>query len=363
MSGTATVYTCRDARTPPPDAHQQVTHESVAGLIASLKGACFGGECALAAPAGEDVYLVPHDTLLADELAELRLDPVRDLFGGVVPHGFVATKAICHDTIGAGARPPGWSAAFAEEVREVVLPGFSVFCREDALCAGRALLSEGGVRVKPPEKSGGYGQTVLSSEAELEAAVEALEDAALASAGLVLEPDLQGVVTYSVGQVVIDGLRASYWGTQSQTRDNEGRVAYGGSALTVVRGGFEDVLGEALSPEIRQAILQALVFDRAARVHYGADGSRRNYDVLHGADARGALRSGVVDQSWRIGGASASELLALTTLRDQPGRRVVRVQNVERFGAGLTPPPGAVVQFSGVDPALGPLLKYALVGD
>ena len=39
--------------------------------------------------------------------------------------------------------------------------------------------------------------------------------------------------------------------------------------------------------------------------------SRRNYDVVAGLDARGQRRCGVLEQSWRVGGASPAELVAL----------------------------------------------------
>jgi hypothetical protein len=39
------------------------------------------------------------------------------------------------------------------------------------------------------------------------------------------------------------------------------------------------------------------------------------------------------------------------------------VRTEEHYGAGTTPPPGATVQFHGVDPAAGPLLKLTVVED
>ena len=73
-----------------------------------------------------------------------------DLFGGVVPHPFVATKAITHPLVEPdAAAPEGWSHGFARRVRSVVLPGFTAFTLQDARKAGLRLLERGPVRLKP----------------------------------------------------------------------------------------------------------------------------------------------------------------------------------------------------------------------
>jgi hypothetical protein len=71
----------------------------------------------------------------------------------------------------------------------------------------------------------------------------------------------------------------------------------------------------------------------------------------------------VLESSWRIGGASGAEAAALLRFRDEPVRRWLGVRTEEHYGAGTTPPPGATVQFHGVDPAAGPLLKLTVVED
>jgi hypothetical protein len=69
----------------------------------------------------------------------------------------------------------------------------------------------------------------------------------------------------------------------------------------------------------------------------------------------------VLEQSWRIGGASGAEIAALEAFRADPGLRVVRASTVEAYGAGAVPPPGATVYFCGVDDDAGPITKYATV--
>jgi uncharacterized protein DUF3182 len=108
-------------------------------------------------------------------------------------------------------------------------------------------------------------------------------------------------------------------------------------------------------------VAQARVYDAAAMEHFpGLFASRRNYDVARGLDARGRRRSGVLEQSWRLGGASGAEVAALEAFRAAPALRAVRAATVEIYGEGTAPPPGATVYFHAVDGRDGPLLKYAL---
>ena len=89
--------------------------------------------------------------------------------------------------------------------------------------------------------------------------------------------------------------------------------------------------------------------------------SRRNYDVLRGRDARGQWHCGVLEQSWRIGGASGPEVAALEAFRADPGLRAVHARSTEAYGADAKPASGAIVHFHGVDSRAGPLAKYTFV--
>src|SRR5262245_34184116 len=131
--------------------HQKLMLEADAEVIAKLKGYDFAG---LYDPAGSfpaPVFFVPDDTLLVEEASCLGISSTNDLFGGIAPYPFVKTKAISHVLLGHSAeRPQGWSAAFAEKVREIVLPGYTVFSRRDARAAATRMLERGPVRVKNP---------------------------------------------------------------------------------------------------------------------------------------------------------------------------------------------------------------------
>ena len=345
-----------------PSIHERRVHEEIAGKVAALKEYRFAGvhdrvthfRCAL--------YFVPVRTLTEADVMRLGIHGEADLFGGVVPFPLVGTKAITHPLVEkCAATPEGWSHDFPDAVRQVTLPGFSAFTRADAARAGKLMLEQGRARIKPARGVGGRGQTVISNAEELDAALTAIEDAEFATHGVVVESNLRNVTTFSVGQVRVAELVASYYGTQRLTKDNHGRDVYGGSDLIVARGDYDDLLNLALAPEARLAVTQARVYDEAASNCFpGLIASRRNYDVAQGLDANDELRSGVLEQSWRIGGASAAEIAALEAFRADPATRFLRASCVEKYGLH-EPPENAVLQFRGMDNRVGAITRYTVV--
>lgn len=330
-------------------AHERETRAHFARRLATLKGYAYAGDCggragpSLRADAprtyGGHVYFVPSGTVTDPVRARaMGIAGANDLFGGVVEFAFVATKAITHPLPDAGAaRPAGWSTHFGHAVA-------------------------GAVRVKPVRATGGRGQTVAHDTAELDRQLEALDAGELAAHGVVLEENLRDPDTFSVGQVVVDELTVSYHGRQRMTRDNAGLAVYGGSDLMLARGGFDDLLAARdLSAPLRAAIDQARRYHQAVREGFpGFFASRVNYDVAQGRNAAGHWRSGVLEQSWRVGGATGAEIAALEIFRRAPERRAVRASTFEVYGAAMVPPQ-AIVAYRGEDPELGSLAKYALI--
>lgn len=346
------LLTTRNAR---ESAHELATHLEITRRLARIRGIGFAGICA--APDRPDSgYFVPIDTMLASEAAEFGIRDEGDLFGGVVPRGFAATKAITHPLVSADAvRPVGWSEQFPRRVAEVALAGFAAFSRGDAEIAMTRLLELGDVRIKPVMAKGGLGQVVARRAGDL----REIPDDVLAS-GVVLEENLTDASTYSVGQVSVADLVMSYHGTQRLTKDNRGGEAYGGSDLTVVRGDLGALSRLDLPGRIQKAVSQAHAYDAAADACFpGFFASRRNYDVVQGWDRRGTIRSGVLEQSWRIGGASTAEIVALEAFHADPELRAVRAASVEMYGNEARTPAAAQVFYRGCDPGAGPILKFA----
>jgi Protein of unknown function (DUF3182) len=346
----------------PMYAHERVTLAAVANTIAQVKHYEFGGYYDNAHNYSGDVFFVPDDTLMLDEALCLGIRSLHDLFGGVVPHPFVKTKSITHGLITSGAdRPEGWSPAFAQRVRTVVLPGYSVFSARDARIAAARMLSRGAVRVKEALGDGGKGQILITTARELGKLLERFSPDEISAYGLVLETHLRRVTTLSVGQITIDGFTITYHGTQRTARNNEGRLVYGGSHLVCVRGGWEALDGLPMTPELRIAVSQARSYDQAASEYPGFLASRRNYDVAQGVDNEGQWRSGVLEASWRSGGASTAELTALAAFVQSPGLQVVEASAVKEFGKGRNVPRGAIVHFRGDDPEDGPIVRYTVM--
>jgi hypothetical protein len=342
--------------------HDRRTRDRLAARIAGLLGIpCLGPHEPGDAAAGA-LYIVPGDTLTAAEARVLGIADATRLFGGVVPDAFVATKAITHGVVAPdAARPQGWSTAMASALEGVALRGFTAFTPGDARRAGRTLLSNGPVRIKQVRGKAGLGQSVAHDAAALDAVIAGQDADEIAAFGIVLEEDLADVVTHSVGTARIGAAEIAYWGTQNLTRNHRGEAVYGGSALSVVRGDLDTLHDRAPDPLVAHVVAQARAYDRAAHAAYpGLFASRRNYDVIEGTDAAGVRRVAVLEQSWRVGGASGAEIAAMEAFAADPRLDFVRAATVEIHGRDPAPA-GATVYFEGVDPVVGPITKYAML--
>jgi hypothetical protein len=348
-----------------PDApqHEVETNRALARWLAQILGLKFGGSYDQELHRGRDLYLLPTQTLVGAAAArQLGVSGPGDLWGGYVEHDFICTKAISHGLRNKNAvAPQGWSPLFSEQVRNVVLDGLSVFSLDDARPAAEHLLYSGPIRLKPIHACAGRGQEVIRSLDQFDEILARPEAKALFNEGVVLEQDLSEVVTHSVGQSFIGDKLLSYCGDQYLTEDAMGEQVYGGSNLLVVQGDYDDLLALDLLDDVRLAIRQAQVFDRAADEAYpGFYASRRNYDIAQGLDSSGQSRSGVLEQSWRMGGASSAEVAALQSFVNDPGMRAIRVSSVETY-IDQALPADAIEVYRGPAENSEFLLKYVTV--
>jgi hypothetical protein len=359
--GAVVQYT--DPASGPLAKHESVTRTLIAAKLAALKGYEFAGDYNPARRYTGRLYFVPSDTLIGSEPAQkVAIRDHHDLFGGVVPYPFAATKTITHPLVSNDAfAPDGWSHEFARSVQDVVFFGFSAFTTADVRRAAARVLERGRARVKPARGIGGRGQTVITSAADLNALLDTIDPAELAQYGAVIEQNYDQIETYSVGQTYVADLLATYYGRQMLTRNNRNENVYGGSDLIVVRGDYDDLLSLELPPQARLAINNARIYEAAAINSFpGWLASRRNYDVAQVVDDNGRHWCGVLEQSWRIGGASAAEIAALEAFRADPSLGSVRAASIESYGEHPVPP-DAVVHFHGVDDRVGPITKYSQV--
>ncbi|QRY77860.1 DUF3182 family protein [Pseudomonas sp. PDNC002] len=338
------------------------THHALAAWLAQIQGLDFLERPPEQRQPGQQFYWVPDATVVGrEQAAQLGIRGPLDLFGGYVERDFQAGKAIVHPLIERPTMTPrGWSEAFAARVKPLVLDGHSVFCHNDALRCASARLGRGPQRLKPAASRGGQGQQVVADGDRLAEALARYEEADYRQ-GLVIEDDLSQPQTHSVGQVMINGVLLSYHGVQQQNCNPRGQLVYGGSDLWVVRGDFDCLLALDLVASVRQAISQAVQFDRAAhQLLPQFHASRRNYDVAQGVDAQGRECSGVLEQSWRIGGASGAELAALEAFVADPGLCAVRASTFEIFEDKVLPA-NCRVLYRGPDGNGDFLMKYAMV--
>jgi hypothetical protein len=348
-----------------PDApqHEVQTNKALARWLAQILGCKFGGSYDAEKHQGRDLYLLPTQTIVGPASAHaLGIKGPEDLWGGFVEHDFICTKAISHGLRSHLAHAPqGWSPLFSERVRNVVLDGLSVFALEDARPAAEHLLYNGPIRLKPVHACAGRGQEVIKSLDAFDDILARPDIEKQFSEGVVLEQDLSDVVTHSVGQSFIGDKVLSYCGDQYLTKDAHGEEVYGGSNLLVVQGDYDELLKLNLPDDVRLAIEQAQVFDAAADEAYPRFyASRRNYDIAQGLDSNGKSRSGVLEQSWRMGGASSAEVAALQSFVNDPGMRAIRVSSVETY-IDQPLPADAIEVYRGPAESSEFLLKYVTV--
>jgi hypothetical protein len=346
-----------------PRGHDALSRAAMAQRLAQILGYTFAGEYEHGGRHAGHVYFVPQDTLLYDEALALGIRDEHDLFGGVVPARFVGTKAITHATPhSASAAPPGWSQPLAQALRGVVLPGYTAFSGADARSAGESLLRHGRVRIKPAHALGGSGQQVIADGAELARAVDALDERDTRAHGVALETNIEAPRTLSIGEARVGGIGIAYYGTQREVTNHTGERVYGGSDLRIVRGGIAHLLALDLPASIKLAVEQALSYDTAISAAFPQFfASRRNYDVLQGEDRAGEFVSGVLEQSWRLGGASPAEIAALQAFKNDVSLSLVEASSHETYEPDALLPEDALVHYDGDDARAGRLRKYSRI--
>lgn len=350
-------------RSLPPGGHEKQSLAAMARRLATLQGYAWDPGFDSTLHAGLHVYFVPDDTLTCEQARTMGIQSEKDLFGAVVPHAFMANKPITHSLVGERAVAPfGWVHSVGPRVARLVLPGYSAFSVEDARIGITRMLEQGPVRVKLGGGIGGSGQYVIKQPQQCDETLQELDAASLARDGMVIEQHLEDIVTFSVGTAVVGPWRIAYAGTQQLTRNHAGQQVYGGSTLLIACGGFNALMRQKLAPEMRAAVGLARRFDTIiAEEIPGFMGSRRNYDVIRGRNPQGKWITGVLEQSWRIGGASPAEITALEAFSADPGLRVANARCVEDYAAAPRIPANAIVHFSGDDAKVGHITKYSYV--
>lgn len=300
----------------------------IASKIANLRGGCGVEEFVPSSMNPDRYYFIPIYPLVAPQAEKLGIRGPEDFYGGVLPVTYMTGKGVTHGLVrGDSTKPTGWVEEFPHAISSTVLPGFTVFSEGDAVVAAKKLAQEGLTpRGKRAAATSGYDQYIIRNEKDLERALGDISHDELKRDGYVIEANLENPITLIIGQAEIDGMFVSYYGKQRSTKDTKGKeYAFGGSDLFMVQGKLRDlqeqIKGKNL-PYAELAIEQVIKFDDHAMNSLGMFGSRRTYDVIQGSSS-GDFYSGVTDPSWRLGGSSASEILALQAFRKNPNLKVV----------------------------------------
>ncbi|HEY6943117.1 DUF3182 family protein [Dokdonella sp.] len=308
------------------------------------------------------IYFVPDHTLTLAEAARLGIRSELDLYGGVVPYAFVATRAATHPPVSADAVvPQTWSYALARMLASSVLRGYSAFSVMDACIAAKRLLRSGPVRIHCGDAEPAQaGETLYDIDACIEA-IEAIPVLELGVRGVVVEHALAEETVHVVGSARIGAQSISYVGTRRAPRIAYGRAVHAGCDLVVVQGDFAALDRVGLDADERAAVLKAAHYDAAlAHAYRPSFASRRCYDVVRGRNAHDEVRMGVCGQLWRCSAESPAEVAAMLAFRDVPGLACVRASTCEAIGE-VDVPAGAMVYHRSCDDAGGTVTRYCTI--
>jgi hypothetical protein len=287
------------------------------GAVAKRIAAHLGGKMLEATEVSGEVYYVPFAAVHADLAIDRGIKGLGSLYGGIVREHQHADKAILHTLPSMDADHPSWySRAFAEAVRDVVLPGYTAFTQEDLACGFDLMRADGlSVRLKDPANTGGLGQYTIGSRNDL-ASVMSDYAGKISKTGMVLEADLHGPVTITIGYVNIKGETYTWHGRPYDVK-HDGMTRFGGNELLVVRGGLDVLYAHSTDPHDRLAIAQVKRTLKAYSL-LGAHISRATLDVVQGTSCEGEFLSGVTDPSLRPSASSAAEIRAIEALTANP---------------------------------------------
>ncbi|MGF6543331.1 hypothetical protein OKW32_006681 [Paraburkholderia youngii] len=76
---------------------------------------------------------------------------------------------------------------------------------------------------------------------------------------------------------------------------------------------------------------------------------------------KGARQCAVLEQSWRVGGATGAEIGALRAFRADPLAYAMSASTREIYGDDVQLPDGASIVYPGVDSRAGAITKYYTV--
>ena len=274
---------------------------------------------------GRSIYYVPPTTQVKEQTTPLGIETPQDFYGLTIENINQVGKAVLHESISKSV-PGFYSSFFARAVKDLVLPGVTVFSRED-LGKGFELLKKKGlfsIRLKPPDKSDGHGQHALKDIGHLKKLLVDVKDEEIVSKGLILEVNLKEAKTISVGFATLGKDTFSFIALQkNDIAKEDGRNRYLGAHARIVRGEMQELTG-VVENEVEQSALETSIKFYDKYRLFNPIASRLSFDFLYGYDSKGNLLSGVTDITGRLGGTCPAITLSALEFKNHPSLSAIR---------------------------------------
>ncbi|MCA9373577.1 DUF3182 family protein [Candidatus Peregrinibacteria bacterium] len=276
-----------------------------------------------------DPYYVLPTPITKEQGVQHGMTSSADFYGAMVDHLQHADKGQLHQVVPeADNIPAHYSAEFARAVREVVLPGYTAYSKEDAIKAYLKLKKElpdkNKIRLKDPSASDCDRQFVIESEDHLRAILDRIFHPFPFENGIVLEQNLNDVSTTTAGKVKVNGSTYQFIGNQVETSipTSKGgtKMVYGGGDLLVTN----DFLPQNMLTPDQQELTLRIGHTYDAYSTLTPHVSRMSFDMISGIDSQGNEIHGITDPTMRVGGNDPSVIEAMHYLNDS--KTIVKAQ-------------------------------------
>lgn len=342
-------------------------NREIGKLLAKVINCEYAGDLAINhhEPGDTDI-VIPDDPIMSGTAAKLGITKPQQIYGSVVSNKFLASKSIFHLPVpDAEYVPYDFPYALANDINALGLttPGYTAFTKKDIYKACERLNREGYLpRLKDTRASFGTGQKFISSESELNHALENLSEQTIKEYGYVVEAQIITSHTFphsfSGGWSTVGDYQYSYVGVQNVNVDNYG-YPYKGTEIMAFRGDINSV-SESLPPHLVELLRQIKTLTSVFTNTPGLICSRYNFDFIAGEliTQKGVTRTGIflTEQSFRIGAATAAEFLALKNMTENPNLKKISTSTTISYNdPRLQPSNAATILYDQVDKKLGPV--------
>lgn len=294
----------------------------VAKYIAEYLGIPYSGEMGIVE---NNVYYVPPVTQERGSLVASVVKNSEDFYGLIVDDYNHVGKSILHMSVTQRV-PNFYSFDFAKSVENLVIPGISIFSRDDLRKGYLALRRFGkfDARLKLSDKSDGHGQFLIKTPEDLMRCSKEIDDEYIKNKGFILEANLEEAKTISIGFAILGRNMFSFMAIQkNDIAPEDGRNRYVGANVRVVKGEIDNLLNISENDIEKEAVEVGRSFYERYK-SFNPIASRLSFDFLYGKGSDGNDLAGVTDITGRLGGTCPALVLAANEFKDNSGLSMVR---------------------------------------